>query len=300
MALYGSARQSHIGRMSELPKLFDHAVLRLRAPRAHFGAGADFLVKHASHDLAERLGTILRPFAQMLDVGTPSSAFGEALARLRPGSELAHVTPAPGEAGDLRLGAAKHDLIVSGLALQHVNDLPGSLVQIARALKPDGLFMGCLVGGASLTELRQCLTEAESEVTGGVSPRVFPFADVRDMGGLLQRAGLALPVADSEVLTVRYGDMFGLMADLRAMGGTNILNARSKRFTPRRVMLKAAEIYASRFADADGRIRATFELVWVSGWAPHDSQQKPLKPGSAKQRLADALRVPEHPAGEKP
>jgi hypothetical protein len=174
------------------------------------------------------------------------------------------------------------------------------LVQIARALKPDGLFIGCLVGGATLTELRQCLTAAESELTGGVSPRVFPFADVRDMGGLLQRAGLALPVADNEVLTVRYPDMFALMADVRAMGGTNVMHARLKRFTTRGVMLKAAEMYAQRFADADGRIRATFELIWVSGWAPHESQQKPLKPGSAKQRLAHALQVPEQPAGEKP
>jgi SAM-dependent methyltransferase len=286
--------------MSDLPHLFDHAVLRLREPRATLAGGADYLIKHAADDLAERLGTILRSFPRMLDLGTPSSAFKEALARLRPNSGLAHLAPALGETGDLALGLAQYDLIVSGLALQHVNDLPGTLSQIARALQPDGLFLACLVGGGSLTELRQALTQAESEVTGGVSPRVFPFADVRDMGGLLQRAGLALPVADSEVLTVRYADLFALMADLRAMGGTNILNARSKRFTPRRVMLKAAEIYAQRFADADGRIRATFELIWVSGWSPHASQQKPLKPGSAKQRLADALRVPEYPSGEKP
>ncbi len=279
------------------PNLFDHAIRGLRAPRATLALGADFLLQQAADDLAERLGTILRPFTDMLDVGTPTRAFSDVLARLRPDSRLAHRAPA---FDDLGLGLAQHDLIVSGLALQHVNDLPGSLVQIARALRPDGLFMGCLVGGASLAELRQSLTEAESEITSGVSPRVFPFADVRDMGGLLQRAGLALPVADSEVLTVRYADMFGLMADLRAMGATNVLRARSKRFTPRRVMLKAAEIYAARFADGDGRIRATFELIWVSGWAPHASQQKPLKPGSAKQRLADALRVPEHPAGEKP
>jgi hypothetical protein len=185
------------------------------------------------------------------------------------------------------------DLIVSGLALQHANDLPGALIQIRRALAADGLFLGCLLGGTTLTELRQALTEAESEVTGGVSPRVFPFADVRDMGGLLQRAGFAVPVADSETVTVRYPDMFGLMADLRAMGGTNVLLARSRRFTPRAVFLRAAEIYRQRFADPDGKLRATFEMIWLSGWAPHESQQKPLKPGSAQARLADALGVVE-------
>ena len=268
--------------------------------RASYGSGADFLVRRAAADLAERLETILRPFPQMLDLATPTAAFCDVLGQMRPASDLKRNAPSHDVNEDWQLGIAQHDLIVSGLALQHVNDLPGSLVQIARALKPDGLFMGCLVGGSSLTELRQCLTAAESELTSGVSPRVFPFADVRDMGGLLQRAGLALPVADSEVLTVRYADMFALMADMRAMGGTNVLHARLKRFTPRGVLLKAAEIYAQRFADADGRIRATFELIWVSGWAPHESQQKPLKPGSAKQRLADALRVPEQSSGEKP
>jgi hypothetical protein len=141
--------------------------------------------------------------------------------------------------------------------------------------------------------VRQSLAEAESETMGGVSPRVFPFADVRDMGGLLQRAGLALPVTDSESLTVRYADMFRLMADLRLMGATNVLHERSRRPTTRRLMLKAAEIYARKFSDPDGRIRATFEIIWLSGWAAHASQQKPLKPGSAKQRLADVFGVPE-------
>jgi SAM-dependent methyltransferase len=189
----------------------------------------------------------------------------------------------------LPFAPAAFDLIVSGLALQGVNDLPGALVQIRRALAADGLFMACLIGGQSLQELRLVLAEAEEELLGGVSPRVAPFADLRDMGGLLQRAGFTLPVTDAEVLIVRYASIFGLLADLRAMGATNALMARDRRPLRRAVLMRAAEIYQSRFADADGRLRATFEFVWLSGWAPHESQQKPLAPGSAKARLADAL-----------
>ena len=185
------------------------------------------------------------------------------------------------------------DLVVSALALQFVNDLPGALIQIRRALAPDGLFIGCLIGGQSLHELRLAFAEAEESVMGGTSPRIAPFADLRDMGGLLQRAGFALPVTDSDTITVRYSSMFGLLRDLRAMGATNALIARDRRPLRRAVLMKAAEIYQSRFADADGRLRATFEFVWVSGWAPHESQQKPLQPGSAKARLADALKTEE-------
>ncbi|WP_289052511.1 methyltransferase domain-containing protein, partial [uncultured Methylobacterium sp.] len=180
------------------------------------------------------------------------------------------------------------DLAVSLLALQHANDLPGALVQIRRALRPDGLFVGCLLGGRTLTELRQVLTQAESEVEGGASPRVAPFAEVRDVGGLLQRAGFALPVADVETVTVRYGDPFGLMRDLRAMGLTNALRERRGGLR-RETLMRAAALYAERFADPDGRLRATFEMIWLSGWVPHESQQKPLRPGSAQARLADAL-----------
>jgi SAM-dependent methyltransferase len=190
------------------------------------------------------------------------------------------------------LAPACFDLAVSALALQHANDLPGVLVQIRQALKPDGLFLGCLLGGRSLNELRTALAAAETELCGGVSPRVAPFADVRDIGGLLQRAGFALPVADSEPLTVRYANMFGLMADLRAMGASNALETRLRKPTPRALFFRAAQIYAERFADPDGRVRATFELIFASGWAPHESQQKPLAPGSARMRLADALRPP--------
>jgi SAM-dependent methyltransferase len=205
-----------------------------------------------------------------------------------------------GDLESLPFAAGSLDLAVSLLALHGVNDLPGALIQIKRALKPDGLFMGCLLGGRTLQELRQALLEAESETMGGVSPRVAPFADLRDLGGLLQRAGFALPVIDSEIVTVRYRDAFGLLRDLRAMGWANALVARRKTPLRRETLLRAASLYAERFADPDGRLPATFEFVWVSGWAPHESQQKPLKPGSAKARLADALGVPEIKAGEKP
>src|SRR6202012_544789 len=179
-------------------------------------------------------------------------------------------------------------LVISALALQFVNDLPGALVQIRRALKPDGLFLAVLLGGETLTELRQAFAAAEAEIEGGVSPRVAPFADLRDIGGLLQRAGFALPVTDVDRVVVRYGNAFGLMQDLRRMGATNSLIERRKTPTRRATLVRMAEIYAERFADPDGRIRATFDIIWLSGWAPHESQQTPLAPGSARMRLADA------------
>jgi hypothetical protein len=172
-------------------------------------------------------------------------------------------------------------------------------VQVRRALKPDGLFLAALAGGDTLTELRQSFAAAESEIEGGISPRVAPFADLRDLGGLLQRAGFALPVIDSERITVRYDTVFALMHDLRRMGATNALTERRRTPLRRKTLLRMAEIYAERFADADRRLRATFEIIWLSGWAPHESQQQPLKPGSAKARLADALGASEIPAGEK-
>jgi SAM-dependent methyltransferase len=193
----------------------------------------------------------------------------------------------------LPFAGERFDLVVSLLSLQAVNDLPGALIQIRRALKPDGLFIACLLGGASLTELRQVFMQAEAEIEGGASPRVAPFADVRDLGALLQRAGFALPVTDSEALRVRYPDPIALMADLRAMGLTNPLVDRRRAGLRRATLRRATELYAEHFADPDGRLPATFELVWLSGWAPHESQQKPLRPGSAKLRLADALGVPE-------
>jgi SAM-dependent methyltransferase len=193
----------------------------------------------------------------------------------------------------LPFASGSFELIVSALSLQWANDLPGVLVQIRRALAPDGLFLAALIGGQTLIELRTAFTAAEAELTGGASPRVAPFADVRDLGGLLQRAGFALPVTDVEPILVRYASMFALLRDLRAMGATNALTERSRVPLRRAVFTRAAEIYADRFSDSDGRVRATFEIVWLSGWAPHESQQKPLAPGSARMRLADALNASE-------
>lgn len=191
------------------------------------------------------------------------------------------------------------DLVVSALSLQGINDLPGALVQIRRALKPDGLLLAALIGGETLTELRQSFATAESEIEGGISPRVAPFADVRDLGGLLQRAGFALPVTDADRITVRYNSAFALMQDLRRMGATNALVERRRTPLRRATLTRTAEIYAARFADGDGRVRATFDIVWLSGWAPHPGQQQPLEPGSAQARLADALGAREVSAGEK-
>jgi len=281
--------------------LFDRQAIRRRLARALAAGAENFLLAHASRDLIERLAVVERDFSRILDLATPSPLLAESLAassgrpnlfRLAPVPATVGLAPILGFIGDeeaLPLAAEQFDLAVSALALHHVNDLPGALVQLRRALKPDGLFLGCLLGGRTLEELRTALAVAETEVTGGISPRVAPFADVRDMGALLQRAGFALPVVDTEPLVVRYGDMFGLMADLRAMGATNALAARLRKPTPRRLFLRAAEIYAERFSDPDGRVRATFELIFVSGWAPHESQQKPLAPGSARTRLADVL-----------
>jgi SAM-dependent methyltransferase len=198
------------------------------------------------------------------------------------------VADSPDEA--LPLQPQSFDLVVSALALQFVNDLPGVLTQIRRALRPDGLLLAAMIGGDTLTELRQSFAAAEAECEGGVSPRVAPFADLRDIGGLLQRAGFALPVTDVDRVVVRYGNVFGLMADLRRMGATNILLERRRMPTRRATMLRLAEIYGERFADPDGRIRATFDVIWLSGWAPHEGQPKPLRPGSATASLEAAVK----------
>jgi len=198
------------------------------------------------------------------------------------------------ESETLRLEPESIDLALSALALQFANDLPGVLSQIRRALRPDGLLLAAMIGGDTLTELRQSFAAAEAECEGGVSPRVAPFADLRDVGSLLQRAGLALPVTDVDRVVVRYDSAFALMADLRRMGATNVLVERRRTPTRRATMLRMAQIYAERFADADGRIRATFDIIWLSGWAPHESQPKPLRPGSAKASLEAAVkRAPE-------
>ena len=284
--------------------VFDRALYRRRLTAALAAGYPDFLLARCVSDLDERLSAVLRRFERAADLGTPLPLAGPVL-QARSGDLLR--MPEAAEAGATVVGDLEAlpfaeeslDLAVSLLALHVVNDLPGALIQIKRALRPDGLFMACLLAGQSLTELRQSLLAAEVELTGGASPRVAPFADLRDLGGLLQRAGFALPVIDSENITVRYGDMFGLLRDLRTMGWANMLAERSRKPLRRGVLLRAAEIYTERFSDPDGRLRATFEIVWLSGWAPHESQQKPLRPGSAKARLADALGVPEIGTGDK-
>ncbi len=241
---------------------------------------------------------IKREFADAVDLGTPGPQAAAALpcatvTRIAPTAASLGAGRFAGVVADLErppLGEARFDLAVSLLALHQIDDLPGALIQLRRALRPDGLLIAALPGGETLTELRQSLLTAESELSGGASPRVMPFADARALGGLLQRAGFALPVVDSDRFTVRYDDMFALMRDLRAFGATNALIDRSRRFARRELFVRAAHVYAERFADADGRIRATFEILWVSGWVPHPSQQQPLKPGSAKMRLEDAVK----------
>jgi SAM-dependent methyltransferase len=281
--------------MSASPTIFDRSLLRARQRRARAAGAETFLLDRVAGDLAERMSAVLRQFERAADIGTPAGAVLQALTGRAGSIEHADI----GDDEIVRLPDASFNLAVSALALQYVNDLPGVLVQIRRALKPDGLFLAALIGGDSLTELRQAFAQAESEVEGGLSPRVAPFADVRDLGTLLQRAGFALPVVDSERLTVRYGTVFDLMHDLRRMGATNALTERRRTPLRRKTLLRMAEIYAERFADPDKRLRATFEIVWMSGWAPDPSQQKPLRPGSARTRLADALNTKELPAGEK-
>ena len=297
--------------MSVSPTIFDRRLLRARRGRARKLGPATFLLDRVAEDLAERLAAVLRSFDVGIDLGTPTDAVRRALTAGGKIGTLIAVEPDAALQGSafLRVAAdeealpfadASLDLVVSALSLQLVNDLPGTLIQIRRALKPDGLFLTALLGGDSLTELREAFAQAESEIEGGLSPRVAPFADLRDLGGLLQRAGFALPVADSDRLTVRYDNAFALMRDLRAMGATNVLTERRRAPLKRATLLRMAQIYAERFADSDGRLRATFEIAWLSGWAPHESQQKPLKPGSAAVRLADALGTKELPTGDKP
>jgi SAM-dependent methyltransferase len=296
--------------------VFDRRLLRERHARAMALEPATFLIERVAADFGERLATILRRFERAVDLGTPTGELRRVLAdsgkigtiiaanpaaRLRGGASAADAAAFQVAADEEMLPFADGsvDLVVSGLALQFVNDLPGTLIQIRRALKADGLLLAALLGGDTLTELRQAFAAAEFEVEGGVSPRVAPFADLRDLGGLLQRAGFALPVTDVDRLIVRYPSVSALMDDLRRMGATNPLVARRRKMLKRATLARMADIYLRRFADPDGRIRATFEVVWLSGWAPHASQQQPLRPGTARTRLANALGVQEIPAGEK-
>lgn len=297
------------------PRLFDRALHRRRLDRAAPGfAAADFLKQRAARDAVERLETIMRDFPLAVDLGARTGAFATALsasdAAARVGQlieadlspRMLAARPGPRVAVDeehLPFADESLDLVVSTLALHWVNDLPGALIQIRRALKPDGLFMGAILGGSTLTELRQALTAAEAELTDGAGLRVAPFADTFDAAGLLQRAGFALPVADLDRVRVRYAHPLKLIADLKAMGETNALTDRARRPLSRAVLARACEIYAERFSEPDGRVVATFDIITLTGWAPHPDQQKPLRPGSAKMRLADALGTREQPAGDK-
>jgi SAM-dependent methyltransferase len=297
--------------MSAPPRLFDRATLRTRLARAAAGyADADFLKRRAAEDAVVRLEAIMRDFPLAVDLGARNGAFRRALAASDAQARVGHLIEAdlsPAMLADrsgprlvadeerLPFAFASLDLVVSTLALHWTNDVVGALIQIRRALKPDGLFIGSLLGGATLTELRQSLLAAEAELTGGAGPRVSPFADAYDAAGLLQRSGFALPVADVDRVTVRYAHPIKLLADLRAMGETSVLAERHPRTLTRGVLARAFEIYVQRFAEPDGRVPATFEILTLTGWAPDPSQQKPLKPGSAKMRLADALGTVENP-----
>jgi SAM-dependent methyltransferase len=270
------------------PILFDRTLLLRRQQRAEKLGRVTFLLDRVAEDMAERLRAVLREFSAVADIWTPGELLrGPARDRFK---DVTHVSLDELATETLPFQPETLDLAVSALAFQFVNDLPGVLAQIRRALKPDGLLLAAMIGGDTLIELRQSFAAAEAECEGGVSPRVAPFADLRDIGALLQRAGFALPVTDVDRVVVRYDSAFALMTDLRRMGATNILIERSRRPTRRATLLRMAQIYSERFADPDGRIRATFDVIWLSGWAPHPSQQQPLKPGSAKTGLAEAVR----------
>lgn len=282
--------------------VFDQPLIEARRRRAFLQATpkADFLLNIAAQELVDRLDVVERHFDKAVELHGYTGRTAELLSQTGKTTEICRVETDAIFAGDgkyirvspletVPLEPQSVNLVVSPLSLHLTNDTPGAFIQVRRALKPDGLFLAAIPGSGTLQELREVLLATESEMTGGASPRVIPFADVRDIGGLLQRAGFALPVTDTETYTVRYATLFALLKDLRAMGMTNPLTGRSRKPLTRKFFLRAAEIYADRFSDADGRIRATFSIIYISGWAPHESQQKPLKPGSAKQRLADAL-----------
>jgi SAM-dependent methyltransferase len=268
------------------PILFDRVLLRARLDRALKQGPATFLLDRVAEDMADRLAAVKRDFADAADIWTPGDGLRK---RLRDRfKSFTHLDIKDSEV--LPLQPEQLDLVVSALAFQFVNDLPGVLAQIRRALKPDGLLLAAMIGGETLHELRLCFAAAESELEGGVSPRVAPFADLRDVGSLLQRAGLALPVTDVDRVVVRYDNAFALMTDLRRMGASNILVERRRTPTRPATMLRMAQIYSQRFLDPDGRIRATFDVIWLSGWAPHESQPKPLRPGSATASLEAAVK----------
>ena len=306
--------------MTDQREIFDRRVLQRHRERAAPGIGGhDFLVREVAERLLDRLDDVRRRFPRALDLGCHHGVVAELLGG-RGGVEMlvqADLSPAMARLAAARGGTGVHapavvadeealpfaegafDLVLSVLSLHWVNDLPGTLVQIARALKPDGLLLAAMIGGESLKQLREALLQAELEVEGGVSPRVSPFADVRDLGGLLQRAGFALPVADLDGLTVTYPSALALMRDLRGMGESGADRNRRRGLTRRETLLRAAALYEQAHGDAAGRIPARFDILYLTGWAPHASQPSPLRPGSARARLAEALDGRERPAGEK-
>ena len=292
--------------------VFDRALLRQRRERAaRDWERHDFLKREIAERLVDRLTDVRRSFPLALDLGSHGDEVATALGgrtivgqlvRADLGRGFAARARGPAVVADeefLPFAPGRFDLVLSAMDLHWVNDLPGTLIQIARILRPDGLFLGALLGGATLWQLRQTLAAAESEIDGGLSPRVSPFADLRDAAGLLQRAGFALPVADSETIEVEYESALALMRDLSAMGESNLVVGRRRGMTGRALLLRAAELYGERFTGPGGRVSASFEVLFMHGWAPHDSQPKALRPGSAARRLADALETSEFSAGEK-
>jgi len=292
--------------------IFDRGAVRRHRERAARLGTAEFLFEEAAERLCERLDDIKRSFTRVLMLGTRRGAAARGL-RARPGVELVVEVddalgflsrPGPGqrvlaEAEALPFAAAAFDLVLSPLALHWTNDLPGALLQLRRCLRSDGLLLASVLGGETLDALRRAFLEAELAEEHGVSPRVSPMADGRDLAGLLQRAGFALPVVDGDRVSATYENALALMAELRAMGETNALRERRRGFTRRRTLLRAAEIYRVLAGTAEGRVAATFEIVTMTAWAPHESQPRPLRPGSATARLADALGAVELPAGDK-
>jgi len=292
--------------------VFDRRAVRRHRDRAAATlAEHDFLLREVGERLADRLDDVKRTFDRALDVGCHRGELGRTLDGRGGINWLVHAdlspamvarTPGAAVACDeeaLPFAPGSFDLVLSLLSLHWINDLPGALVQVRRVLKPDGLFLAAMLGGETLKELRSSLAEAEMAVDGGLSPRISPFADVRDAGDLMQRAGFALPVIDTETITVSYADPFRLMADLQGMGETNAVIERRKDSLRRQTLMAAVERYRAEFGDADGRVPATFQVVYLTGWAPHHAQPKPLRPGSASARLADALDTNEIPAGER-
>lgn len=299
-------------RSTDSMEVFDRRLVRRHRDRAADRlAEHDFLIREVADRLADRLDDVRRVFPTAVDLGCHTGQLAEALAG-RAGIETlvqcdlseamlrrsAGLRAAADEEA-LPFGHGTLDLVVSCLGLHWVNDLPGTLLQVREALKPDGLLLVAMLGGDTLFELRQALFQAETEASGGVSPRISPMVDLRDAAGLLQRAGFALPVADLDTITVSYAEPFALMRDLRGMGQTNAVHARHRSPTRRETMLRTAALLHERFADDEGRIAITFQIVWLMAWAPHAAQPKPLPRGSAKIRLADALGAKPLPEGDR-